>query len=491
MREFAQQFDGVFCLSLPASQDRRRHIANHFRAVGIERYEFFDATGKDDLAVAALYESGKVAGYPPCFRCGALSCGRDDCNNVLIPAQVATFISFVNLWRHILEAEVETALIVEDDVLFADYAPQLSKLIVEHKLLEQVGLRRKEPLLLRLGWAVGPDHRATGRVDFKANHIKMSDPCHALNRAMAAKLLESFERVDTTVDIFIHQHVGSKVANFTLFPPLAAELSWSLGAVDSLIHPKPIRAAYLQKHHPERSKEIEAAIVAIREHENHVLYRDLLLIGHPRCGSGYMSKLLDYFGLEVGHERMGGRGISSWMFAVEDEQNPFALDSQSRSRRNTHFGSVIHFVRDPRTAIPSIIRENRHAEKSYAFRRKHILSAFGVDLDAAQSEVERALLSYVYWNKIIERQPVDLRVRVEEAEAATRVFLEERNWLGPEAEAGSPPPKDINAQKLYKGKLPERPDLRAEDWYSISDTAKSEANEMCRRYGYQDLYGHG
>lgn len=488
MREFAQQFDGVFCLSLPSSTDRRRHIESHFRDVGIERYQFFDATGKDDPAVAALYESGKVARYPPCFRCGALACGRDDCNNVLIPAQVATFISFMNLWRHILEAEVETALIVEDDVLFADYAPRLSKLIVEHQLLEQVGLRRKEPLLLRLGWAAGSDHRPAGRVEFKPNHIKMSDPCHALNRAMAAKLLDSFERVDTTVDIFVHQRVGSEVANFTLFPPLAAELSWSLGAVESLIHPKSIRAAYLQKHHPERSEDIEAAIKAAREHENHILYRDLLLIGHPRCGSGYMSKLLGYYGLEVGHERMGRRGISSWMFAVEDEQNPFALDPLSRSRRNTHFGAVVHFVRDPRTAIPSILRENRHSEKSYAFRRRHIQDAFGVDLDAAQSEVERALLSYVYWNKIVERQPVDLRVRVEEAEAATRAFLEERNWLGPEAEAESPPSKDINALKLYQGKLPERPDLRDEDWQQVANGLKLDIDESCVRYGYEPIY---
>ena len=302
-------------------------------------------------------------------------------------------------------------------------------------MLEQVGLGQKEPLLLRLGWAAGLDHRTTGRVEFKANQIKMSDPCHALNRAMAAKLLESFERVDTTVDIFIHQQVGSKVANFTLFPPLAAELSWSLGAVESLIHPKPIRVAYLKQNHPERRAEIQATIEAVRQHENHVLYRDLLLIGHPRCGSGYMSKLLGYFGLDVRHERMGKQGISSWMFAVEDERNPFALDPLSVSRKNTHFASVVHFVRDPRTAVPSILRENLNSEKSYAFRRKHILEAFGVDLDEAQSEVERALLSYLYWNKIIERQQVDLRVRVEEAEQATRAFLEGRNWLGPEAVA--------------------------------------------------------
>jgi len=488
MRDFAQYFDGVFCLSLPSSTDRRQHIERHFHALGIEGYEFFDAVGPDDPEVKALYAKGKVASYPPCFRCGELSCGRDDCNNVLIPAQVATFVSFMNLWRHILEARVETALIVEDDVAFVDYAPRIADMIVEHRLLDQVGIRREEPMLLRLGWAAGPDHRTTGRVDFKPNHIKMSDPCYALNRAMAAKLLESFERVDTTVDIFIHQQVGSKVANFTLFPPLAAELSWSLGAVESLIHPKPIRVAYLKKHHPERSEEIQAAVEAVREHENHILYRDLLFIGHPHCGSGYMSKLLGYFGLEVGHERMGKRGISSWMFAVEDERNPFALDPLSVSRKNTHFHSIVHFVRNPQTAIPSIVREDRHSKKSYAFRRKHILSAFGVDLDAAQSEVERAMLSYVYWNKIVERQWIDLRVRVEEAVIPMRDFLAARDWLPAEAATGNPPPKDVNAQKLYQGKLPERPTLSEADWDDVDEGVKNKANSMCKRYGYPAVF---
>lgn len=488
MREFARQFDRVFCLSLPWSQDRRGHIETHFRALGIEDFEFFDATGKDGAEVAALYGSGRVARYPPCFRCGALACGNDHCNNVLIPAQVATFVSFMNLCRHILESQAETALIVEDDVVFADYAPQLSKMIVEHKLLDQVGLHRKEPLLLRLGWAAGPDHRTTRRVEFKANQIRMSDPCFALNRAMAARILESFERVETTVDIFIHQQVGSTVPNFTLFPPLAAELSWSLGAVDSLIHPKPVRVAYLKKHHPERGAEIQAAVEAVHKHENHVLYRDLLLTGHPRCGSGYMSKLLDHFGLEVGHERMGKRGISSWMFAVEDERNPFALDRLSVSRRNKHFGAIVHFVRDPRTAVPSILRENRHAEKSYAFRRRHIQGAFGVDLDAAQGEVERALLSYVYWNEIVERQHPDLRVRIEDAELETRAFLEARGWFDPNAVTGAPPPKDVNRDKLYQGKLPDRPNLSEADWAGVGRGLKLQVNDCCRRYGYPDLY---
>jgi len=489
MRQFAQYFDGLFCLSLPSSIDRRRYMTRQFHTLGIDRYEFFDATAKNDPAVARLYDSGKVACYPPCFRCDELTCGRDDCNNVLIPAQVATFVSFLNLWRHIVDARIETALIVEDDVAFLDYAPRVADAIIEERLLDQLGIRADTPTLLRLGWAAGSDHRASGRIGFKPGQIKMSNPCHAINRAMAAKLLAAFERVDTTVDIFTHKQVGPTVANYTLFPPLASELSWSLGAVDSLIHPKSIRVEYLRKHHPERTEEIEAAIKAIREHDGHILYRPILAIGHPRCGSRYMNELFKAYGLDVGHERMGKDGISSWMFAVEDDCLLSAQDPLSATRKHKYFEHVVHFVRNPRTAIPSIIRENRHSEKSYAFRRKHILDAFGIDLDEAQSGVEKAVLSYLYWNKLIERQRVDLTVRVEDAEGVALRFLRDRRLIAPEYRLAAPPPKDATAQEPYHGALPDNTNQREADWDAVGDKLKAELNAMCRRYDYLELYG--
>jgi GR25 family glycosyltransferase involved in LPS biosynthesis len=488
MREFANYFDAVFCLSMPASADRRRHIQKHLPAVGIERFEFFDAVGPDDPEVQRLYAEDKVARYPPCFRCGELTCGRDDCNNVLIPEQVATCVSFLRLWRHVLETGVNTVLVMEDDVVFADYAAKVSEAVLREGFMERIGLEEDVPTLLRLGWMLGEDHKLAGRVTLVQNGIKMSDPCFALNRAMCRKLLEAFDRVETTADEFIHRIVGSTVRNFTLQPPLASELSWSFGAVASLIHPKEKRIAYLQKFHPERRDEIEATIESVRSHVKHILYRPILAVGHPRCGSGYMSELFKACGLDVGHEKMGKHGISSWMFAVEDDEYPWALNPLARTRKNKHFGHVVQFVRDPRQAIPSIIRENRHAEKSYAFRRKHILSAFGVDLDAAGCEVERAMMSYLYWNKLVEAQAIDLTVRVEDAEECVLRSLKDWRLVATERSLPAPPPKNLNADKLYRGILPERPDLSDDDWGQVADDLKRQINEACVRYGYDLLY---
>jgi GR25 family glycosyltransferase involved in LPS biosynthesis len=488
MRDFAQYFDGIFCLSLPSSTDRRQHIERHFRELGIEGYEFFDATGSDDPEVQALYAAGNVHQYPPCFRCGKLACGSDDCSNILIPEQVATFVSYLRLWRYILETACQTILVVEDDVIFTKYAAQVAEAVMRNDLLNRIGLGSAQPTLLRLGWAFGPEHRLTERVGLKKDQARSSNPCHAINRAMAKLLVESFESVDTTADIYIHEQIATRCANYTLHPPIASELSWSFGAVDSLIHPKSVRVAYLKKHHPERVQEIEATIQALRTHVKHIAYRPLLAIGHPRCGSGYMGQLLKACGLDVGHERIGQDGISSWMFAVEDEENPFALDSLAATRKNKHFGHVIHFVRDPRTAIPSIIRENHHSQKSYDFRRRHILKTYKIDLDDAGSEVEKALLSYIYWNKIIEEQKTDLMVRVEDAEDTTLRFLKAIDIVAKDRSIDSPPPKDVNRQKLYQGKLPERPCLTEADWDDVDEGLKKEANAMCGRYGYPAVF---
>ncbi len=271
MKNFANYFDRVLCLGLPRSTDRREHIARHLGQLGIDCYEFFDASGPEDPEVQALYAAGNVHQYPPCFRCGKLACGSDDCNNILIPEQVATFVSYLRLWRYILKTACQAVLVLEDDVIFTKYASQVAEAVMQNDILNRIGLRSSQPTLLRLGWAYGPEHRLTERVGVKKDEARSSNPCHAINRAMAKLLVESFETVDTTVDIYMHERIAARCANYTLHPPIASELSWSFGAVDSLIHPKPIRVDYLKKHHPERVQEIEATIQALRAHVKHLL----------------------------------------------------------------------------------------------------------------------------------------------------------------------------------------------------------------------------
>jgi hypothetical protein len=220
MKTFASYFDRVICLSMPQSTDRRAHIKKHFGSLGIEEYEFFDAVGPDHPEVAALYEGGRVHKYPPCFRCGQLACDDDDCNNVLIPEQVATCVSFLRLWRHILEAKIGTAMIVEDDVVFADYARKVVARALDLGLLDRTGIRGQAPTLVRMGWPACEEHQFTGEVTLHPGQDRDSNHCFAVNRAMCQKLLDEFQIVNTTADIYTHRIVGPMVRNFTLQPPL-------------------------------------------------------------------------------------------------------------------------------------------------------------------------------------------------------------------------------------------------------------------------------
>lgn len=129
-----------------------------------------------------------------------------------------------------------------------------------HKVAElvengELSFTASEPSLLRLGWALNDEH--TGDTPFRIDDtIKMSNPCHAITSAYARSLLDEFQRVDHTSDVF--QHKAAAVAQkhaHTVFPPIAYELSWSTGALDSLIHPKEVRVEYLRSQgKPEEAK---------------------------------------------------------------------------------------------------------------------------------------------------------------------------------------------------------------------------------------------
>jgi hypothetical protein len=103
-------FDRVYVVSLISSNDRRKHIVEQFDQIGIVDYEFHDAVGHNDPVVTEFYETNRVALYPPCFRCGKADCGNPECNNTLIPQQVAVFITYLRLWEKVA-ARKERALI--------------------------------------------------------------------------------------------------------------------------------------------------------------------------------------------------------------------------------------------------------------------------------------------------------------------------------------------------------------------------------------------
>lgn len=119
--------------------------------------------------------------------------------------------------------------------------------------------------------------------------------------------------------------------------------------------------------------------------------RELLILGHPRSGTGYMSALYKANGLDVGHEVLGLHGTSNWQFAVRAERYPFDVDGVRR--QDVTFKEIIHIIREPLAAINSTAFTEGGSE---IFRSQYI-PLWG-------NEFERAIMSYYGWNRIITAQ---------------------------------------------------------------------------------------
>lgn len=217
--------------------------------------------------------------------------------------------------------------------------------------------------------------------------------------------------------------------------------------------------------------------------------KPFLCIGHPRCGTAFLSHLLTEFGYKVGHEVMGESGISSWTLAVITDAYPaWKKDGglSSISFNNIEYTYIIHLVRNPCDAIPSIILENKYSEISYSFRRKYIKQILNIDLPEYNSgynmmyDTEIAVLTFIYWNKLCEmRKPTHI-IQLESAISSLSGF--NRRKIDE---------KSINTKvnstesRTFGGAKHKKPTV---DLNGIDCTLKVMLNVFCSKYKYPLLF---
>lgn len=231
-----QNLPETIVLSLASDDARRYHIREHFASIGITDYRFHDAISADSPLIATWYASGRVKGYPPCFRCGKPQCNCT--NNILIPAQVANSLSFAQLWANLRKDPKRLYLICEDDVLF--FPGSLERL---NDFLTDLA-PAAQPFLLRLSESGLPTDQRV-ETDLRTTRASiMSNPAYIINGAMATLLTERFQRVETTSDIWLHVVIAAEqgVEALSIEPRLATELSYNANYArfTSNIHPKGI-----------------------------------------------------------------------------------------------------------------------------------------------------------------------------------------------------------------------------------------------------------
>lgn len=185
-----------------------------------------------------------------------------------------------------------------------------------------------------------------------------------------------------------------------------------------------------------------------------------LITGHSRSGTMYMTKLMLSLGYVVGHEQYSRDGISAWQLA------PPTLNGHKPPWECPHLRPVkhtlIHVVRDPWRAIPSVMHTDFGA-LSMEYRKLFIPFPPGANTPT------RATLSYCRWNQLVADRAPDLVVRVEDAPATLAGhFRRTPKWV---------PPTDINHR-------PHPPMSCGDLLRQISPVARTELKHFCNRYGY-------
>lgn len=159
----------------------------------------------------------------------------------------------------------------------------------------------------------------------------------------------------------------------------------------------------------------------------------ILITGHQRSGTGYMAKLCQAMGLDVGHERVGADGVSSFMFAVNTDRVCFHSAEGNKGRKHYTFDRIIHVVRDPLKVIASTaFTDPTQMDKALLWQ-----SGF-VTVHTNEGRIRQAIQTYIGWNEIIENQ-TDERIRVEDADIELPIVLGR-------TVSGEMPPKNTNAR---------------------------------------------
>jgi len=203
-----------------------------------------------------------------------------------------------------------------------------------------------------------------------------------------------------------------------------------------------------------------------------------LVLGHPRCGTGYSAELLKSYGLNIGHERMGTDGISCWQYVIKDDLPPFSKkDLNNKNRDQYIFDIIIHTIRDPFTALPSIYyTETPHGADPKHWAYKFIIQSHNWRKEKLNlldiNPFEFVAQSFLKWNELIEKESADIILKIESPNKLIS-YLEDTLQLK----------KITEAQKFYNSRKYEN----NFQWGKISSDTLLILDKFCDKYNYEKI----
>jgi hypothetical protein len=194
----------------------------------------------------------------------------------------------------------------------------------------------------------------------------------------------------------------------------------------------------------------------------------ILGVGHPRTGTGYTSKLLQSWGLDVGHEKMGKDGTVDWSLAASKKSLWQDVDF-----REWEWQHIIYCVRDPRKSIPSIAYTENIDKSSEKFRKE-----MGVTLTS--SKIGDAIMSIILWDEFITSLNPGLVYRIEDESENLFNYLKNQDVNVKWSDDIIGKPQNTRKHKNWI-------ELVKESSY-VGNLYKKKINAYCAKYGYSLLF---
>ena len=224
---FNNLFNNIYVLNLKESIDRKNHIENEFKRVGIDKYEFFEAVSYNSDEVKNLMKSNFVKKFPNCFRCNQKRC---DCeNNFLTCFQIANWCSFINIFKDILKNNYEFVLLCEDDIVFSNQHERIINKLLSKESFNFYNIDMNKPLLIRMGTAYNQENHNSNSSPIFLKNFSLCNPCFAINKKMAFVYLHYLKIIDYHSDVYFHQKIPKNISGvqyFTMYPYPIYELSF-------------------------------------------------------------------------------------------------------------------------------------------------------------------------------------------------------------------------------------------------------------------------
>ena len=195
----------------------------------------------------------------------------------------------------------------------------------------------------------------------------------------------------------------------------------------------------------------------------------ILGVGHPRTGTGYTAKLLQSWGLDVGHEKMGEHGTVDWSLAPASK----SIWIGGVDFREWDWEHIIYCIRDPRTSIPSIVYTENVGKTSEKFRKE-------MGVSPTSSKIGDAIMSIIKWDEYIRKLNPNLIFRIEDESKKLFDYLDNKDIDVKWNDSIIGNPQNTRDHKTWD-------DLIKEEQY-VGNLYKKKINRFCDIYGYDPLF---